>query len=72
MKTDNKEKTKRTSEEKLAALIEQRKKLIIAKDENSKKSKEIDSKLSTVNEKISNYEMDRLYKICRKRKIDTV
>ncbi len=66
MKTDNIAKTKRTSEEKLAALIEQRKKLIIAKDENSKKSKEIDSKLSTVNDKIRNYEIDRLDKICRK------
>ncbi len=70
MKTDNKAKTKRTSAEKLAALIEQREKLITAKNGNNEKGKEIDSKLSTVNEKIHNYEMDRLYKVCRKRKIE--
>ncbi len=68
MKTDNKAKTKRASAEKLAALIEQREKLITAKNGNNEKGKEIDSKLLAVNEKIRNYEMDRLYKICRKRK----
>lgn len=51
MKTEKQTKTKRTSAEKLAVLIEQRKKLIIAKDENSKKSKEIDNRLSAANEK---------------------
>ncbi len=70
MKTNNKAKAKRTSAEKLAALIEQREKLITAKNGNNEKGKEIDSKLSTVNEKIRNYEMDRLYKVCRKRKIE--
>ncbi len=60
MKTEKQTKTKRTSTEKLAALIEQREKLITAKNGNNEKGKEIDSKLSTVNEKIRNYEMDRL------------